>query len=59
MEHADHTNYEQEHPSHETEDERIDRIRRRLDTALAHIDEAEERMARNLGRGLDPDRKTR
>jgi hypothetical protein len=49
MEDTDRTNYEQEHPRHETEDERIDRVRQRLGEALRHIDEAEERMARNVG----------
>ena len=50
MEHADRTNYEEEHPKHELEDERIDRRRRRLAETLRTIDELEARMARNAGR---------
>jgi hypothetical protein len=53
------TNYEQNDPDHPREDEFIDRARQRLDQALRNITETEERMARNIGRGLHPDRKTR
>jgi hypothetical protein len=57
MEPIDHTNYEQHHPHHQREEEFIDRARERLDQALRNIDEIEERMARNTGRGLHSDRK--
>jgi hypothetical protein len=50
MEDADRTNYEEQHPKHEFEDERIDRARRRLAETLRTIDELEARMARNAGR---------
>jgi hypothetical protein len=58
MDEADRTNYEQEHPQHRTEDEFFERATERLDQALRTIAEAEERMARNVGRGRPPDRNT-
>ncbi len=54
MEHADRTNYEEEHPKHEFEDERIDRRRRRLQETLRTVDELEARIARNAGRSESP-----
>jgi len=53
----DQTNYEQEDPHHLREDEFFDRARERLERALRNIAEVEERMARNLGQGLHPNRK--
>lgn len=50
---ADHTNYEQEHPSHAPETEFFDRARRRIDEALQKVTEAEERMARNAARKFE------
>jgi hypothetical protein len=60
MEHTagdDHIDYEQKAPHHEPEDVFWDRRRERIDRALQSIDETEERMARNLGRGTRPDKK--
>jgi len=53
-----HTDYEQKAPHHEPEDVFWDRHRERLERALRSIEETEQRMARNLGQGLRPDRKT-
>ena len=52
MEQADRTNYEQEHPRHQNEDDFLDRARQRLKEALRSIDELEERMAKNAGRDV-------
>jgi hypothetical protein len=54
----DHIDYEQKAPHHEREDEFIDRARERLDQALRGITEAEERLSKNLGQGLDGKRKS-
>ena len=51
--HNDHSDYEQKAPHHEREDEFIDRARERLDRALHNIEEAEQRMASNIGKGKD------
>ena len=48
-------------PEHHTpvpEKEFYDRARQRLDQALQNIAEIEERISKNLGRGLDGKRKT-
>ena len=58
MESTDHTDYEQKAPHHEREDDFIERAREGLDRALRNIEEAEQRMARNVGRGKEPDRKS-
>jgi hypothetical protein len=50
MEHADRTNYEQEHPHHAPEKEFFERATRRLEQALQNVAEVEERMARNASR---------
>jgi hypothetical protein len=52
-ERMDHTNYEQEHPRHLPEEEYWARAQERLDRALRNIEEAERRMARNVGHGLE------
>ena len=54
----DHIGYEQKAPHHEPEDVFWDRRRERLDRALQSIEETEQRMARNLGQGIGPDRRT-
>jgi hypothetical protein len=62
MEHSagnDHIDYEQKSPHHVPEEEFIDRAREGLERALKNIEEVEQRMARNLGQGLHPDRKTK
>jgi hypothetical protein len=48
--HADRTNYEQEHPRHRTEDEFLERAHQRLREVLHNIDELEARLAKNAGR---------
>ena len=48
---VDLSNYEQEEPEHPTEEERVHSRTRRLNDALRKVDEAEEQMARNVGRG--------
>ncbi len=48
-------------PEHHTpvpEKEFYDRARQRLDQALRNIDEIEERLSKNVGRGLEGKRKT-
>jgi hypothetical protein len=45
------------HKAHVPEEEFYDRARERLDQLLRNIAEAEERLANNLGRGLDGKRK--
>ena len=41
------------HAPHVPEEEFYDRARERLDKALRNITEIEERLEKNLGRGLD------
>ena len=47
-----------EHHTPVPEKEFYDRTRQRLDECLKNIAEIEERLSRNLGRGLDGKRKT-
>jgi len=53
MERADRTNYEMEEPGYVTEDMVVDRANAMLDEKLRHLEEVEERMARNAGHHRD------
>ena len=46
-----------EHHPHVPEKEFYDRARQRLDEALRNIGQVEERLSKNLGRGLESKRK--
>jgi hypothetical protein len=53
----DHIDYEQKAPHHEPEDVYWNRHHERLDRALKSIEEIEQRIARNLGQGMRPNKK--